>query len=77
MIMNIATYQTTPEVHGIGTFFFTDCHHRFYSIRNKESYHGCLCPGCFSKGILTPLYIRDSKEANDYWKEKLNSSNNK
>ena len=25
--MNIATYQATPEKHGNGTFFFTDCGH--------------------------------------------------
>ena len=30
--MNIATYQTTPEKHGEGTFFFTDCGHNMYSI---------------------------------------------
>ncbi len=61
MQMNIATYyQTTPEKHGDGTFFFTDCGHNMYSIRDNMAYHGCLCPGCFWKGIYTTLYIRDT-----------------
>lgn len=68
--MNIATYQTTPEKHGEGTFFFTDCGHNMYSIRDSMAYHGCLCPGCFYKGIYTTLYIRGSEEANKYWNEK-------
>ena len=55
MQMNIATYQTTPEKHGEGTFFFTDCGHNMYSIRDNMAYHGCLCPGCFYKGIRTTL----------------------
>lgn len=56
--MNIATYQTTPEKHGNGTFFFTDCGHRMYSIRDDMVYHGCLCPGCMCKGIQRTLYKR-------------------
>lgn len=68
--MNIATYQTTPEKHGEGTFFFTDCGHSMYSIRDNMTYHGCLCPDCFYKGIYTTLYIRGSEEANKYWNEK-------
>ena len=55
--MNIATYQTTPEKHGEGTFFFTDCGHNMYSIRDSMAYH-------------TTLYIRGSEEANKYWNEK-------
>ena len=70
--MNIATYQSTPEKHGNGTFFFTDCGHSMYSVKNDMAYHECLCPGCSSKGIQTILYIRGSKEANEYWDEKLN-----
>ena len=69
--MNIATYQATPEKHGNGTFFFTDCGHNMYSVRDDMAYHGCLCPACFSKGIQTILYIRGSKEANEYWDNKL------
>lgn len=62
--MNIATYQTTSEKHGNGTFFFTDCGHNMYSGGNNMTYHGCLCPGCLWKGIQTTLYIRGSEEAN-------------
>lgn len=40
--MNIATYQATPEKHGNGTFFFTDCGHNMYSVRDDMSYHRCL-----------------------------------
>ena len=69
--MNIATYQTTPEKHGEGTFFFTDCGHNMYSVRDDMAYHGCLCPGCLWKGMQTILYIRGSEEANKYWNEKL------
>lgn len=50
--MNIATYQTTPEQHGNGTYFFTDRGHKMFSINNNvRQYHGCLCPGCLYKGI--------------------------
>ena len=69
--VNIATYQTTEEKHGNGTFFFTDCGHNMYSVRDDMAYHGCLCPACFSKGIQTILYIRGSKESNEYWDNKL------
>lgn len=72
--MNIATYQVTPEIHENGFFFFTDCGHKLYSIKGPDSKHGCLCPGCLSSGIETTLYIRGSKEANDYWKGKLNEN---
>lgn len=41
--MNIATYQARPEIHGNGTFFFTDCGHNMYSIKDNMTYHGCLC----------------------------------
>ena len=69
--MEIATYQTTPEKHGNGTFYFTDCGHRMYSVKGVTAYHGCLCPACLNKGILRTLYIRGSKEANAYWDEEL------
>ena len=73
--MNIATYQATPEKHGNGTFFFTDCGHNMYSVRDDMAYHRCLCPACFSKGTQTILYIRGSKEANEYWYNKLKKRN--
>lgn len=71
--MNIATYQATSEKHGHGTFFFTDCGHQMYSVINDyAAYHGCLCPGCMYKGKKeTVLYMRGSKEANEYWNKKL------
>lgn len=65
--MEIATYQVTPEKHGYGTFYYTDCGHTMYSIKDEMAYHGCLCPGCMYKGKETILYIRGSEEANDYW----------
>ena len=68
--MGTSTYQTTSEEHGNGTFFFTDCGHKMYSLRNEMAYHGCLCPGCFYKGKRTVLYIRGSKEANEYLNNK-------
>ena len=64
--MEIATYQTTPEVNGNGTYFCTDCGHWMFSIRDKMAYHGCLCHGCLYNGKYTTLYIRGSKEANEY-----------
>ena len=69
--MNIATYQTTEEKHGNGYFFFTDCGHNMYSVRDDMAYHGCLCSGCMCNGIQRTLYIRGSKEANKHWDEKL------
>jgi hypothetical protein len=73
METKIATYVATPEAHGHGTYFFTDCGHEMYSVKNDyNAYHRCLCPGCFYKGKQTVLYIRGSKEANEYWDKKLN-----
>ena len=72
--MEIATYQATPEKHGNGTFFFTDCGHRMYSVKDDMAYHRCLCPVCLYNGIQRTLYIRGSKEANEYWDKKLNIS---
>lgn len=71
----IETYRTTPEKNGNGTYFFTDCGNRMYSVRDEMAYHGCLCPACFWKGIRRTLYIRGSKEANEYWDKKLNKQN--
>lgn len=59
----IATYQTTPSKDGNGTFFFTDCGHEMYSVKNSMAYHNKLCPACLSKGVLTTLYLRGTKEA--------------
>lgn len=42
-----------------------------YSNRDEMAYHGCLCLKCFMKGKYVTLYIRGSKEANEYWKKKL------
>lgn len=69
--MEIATYQTTPSKDGQGTFYFTDCGHQMYSVKDEMAYHGCFCPNCFWKGIQRTLYIRGSKEANEYWDKKL------
>ena len=72
--MEIATYQATPEKHGNGTFFFTDCGHRMFSIKDDMAYHRCLCSACLYNGIQRTLYIRGSKEANEYWDKRLNIS---
>lgn len=74
--MEIATYQTTTEKHGSGTFFFTDCGHRMHSVKNSMVYHGCMCPACLCNGIQRVLYIRGSKEANEYWDKKLREKYN-
>lgn len=63
----IETYQATNEKHGNGTFFFTDCGNRMYSVQNDyEAYHGCICPKCGKT-----LYMRGTKEANEYWRLRL------
>lgn len=64
------TYQTTPSKDGNGTFFFTDCGHRMYSVNNEMAYHKCLCPACFMNNIMTTLYARGSEEANEIIREK-------
>lgn len=69
--MKAETYQTTPEAHGKGTFFFTDCGNRMYSIENDPMlYHRKLCPKCFWRGKWVVLYIRGSEEANAIMKER-------
>lgn len=65
--MEIETYRVLPEENGNGTFFFMDCGNKMYSIKGEMAYHGCLCPACFWKGKQVTLYIRGSKEANEYW----------
>ena len=62
--MNIKTavYNTSPEINGNGTFFFTECGHKMYSIKDDMAYHGCLCPSCLTKGKQTILYKIGSKE---------------
>ena len=72
--MEIETYRVTPEANGNGTFFFTDCGHKMYSVRDEMAYHGCLCPACFYRGKQVTLYIRGSKEANEYLDKKLNKN---
>lgn len=67
--MEIETYRVTPEKDGNGTFFITDCGNKMYSVKGKMAYHGCLCPGCLYKGKQVTLYIRGSKEANEYLEE--------
>ena len=65
--MEIGTYQTTPEVHGNGIYIFTDCGHKMYSVKDTNmAYHGCLCPGCLYNGLPRTLYLRGTKEANEY-----------
>ena len=69
--MNYATYQTTPSKNGKGTFYFTDCGHEMYSVKEPEAYHGRLCPGCLYKHVVTILYIRGSEEANAILDERI------
>ena len=69
--MEVETYRITQEVNGNGTYFFTDCGNRMYSMKNKMAYHGKLCPGCLYKGKQVTLYIRGSKESNEYWDNKF------
>ena len=49
---------------------FSDCGHWMFSIRDQMAYHGCLCHGCLCDGKYTTLYIRGSKEANEYVSKK-------
>lgn len=69
--MEIKTYAATPEANGNGTYFFTDCGNRMYSVRDEMAYHGCLRPGCLYRVKQVTLYIRGSKEANEYWNKEL------
>lgn len=70
--MTYATYQTTPEIHGRGMFFFTDCcGNRMYSVNNDEMfYHAKLCPGCMVKGKFVTLFLRGTEEANEVMRKR-------
>lgn len=74
--MTYATYQTTPEVHGNGMFFFTDCcGNRMYAVDNDAMvYHGKLCPGCMWKGKQVTLYLRGTDEANEVMKKRMHKA---
>ena len=63
--MKTAIYDTSPEINGNGTFFFTECGHKMYSVKDDMAYHGCLCPGCLTKGKQTILYKNRIKRSND------------
>ena len=63
--MKTAIYDTSPEINGNGTFFFTECRHKMYSVKDDMAYHGCLCPGCLTKGKQTILYKNRIKRSND------------
>lgn len=69
--MEIETYQVTSEKNGNGTYFFTDCGNRMYSIKGGIAYHRYLCPACLCRGKQVVLYLRGTKEANEYWDKKL------
>lgn len=58
----IETYQTTPSKNNNGTYFFTDCGNRMYSVKGGTAYHGKICPKCGKT-----LYIRGSKEAFEFF----------
>lgn len=74
--VNKTTYRVSPEVNGRGSFYFTDCGHRMYSVCGPEAFHGKLCPGCLYKDVVTILYIRGSKEANDIMEVRKNEQYN-
>lgn len=75
--MGFATYATSSEKNGHGTFYFTDCGHRLFDIsRGPEAYHGYLCPGCLCKGIQTTLYMRGSEEAKKILNERMSKGEN-
>ncbi len=43
----VETYQASPEIHGDGTFYLTDCGNKMYNIQNDDMlYHGKYCPRC-------------------------------
>lgn len=64
-VTEMAVYDTSPEINGNGTFFFTECRHKMYSVKDDMAYHGCLCPGCLTKGKQTILYKNRIKRSND------------
>ena len=64
------TYRVLPCKSGEGTFFYTDCGHKMYSVDNEMTYHGKLCPACFQKNIYTTLYLRGTEESNKLFEDK-------
>lgn len=64
----IETYQITPAKNDTGTFYFTDCGNRMYSVKGNMAYHGKICPKCGRT-----LYIRGSKEAFDFFDKAFSS----
>ena len=70
--MEVETYRFLEEAHGNGTFFYTDCGNRMYSI-NKDPmmYHGKFCPKCFQEGKDVVLYMRGTEEATEYLEQKM------
>lgn len=63
--MEIETYAFTPEANGNGTYFFTDCGNRMYSVRDEMAYHGCLCPACFiEENKLLYIFVAVKKQTN-------------
>lgn len=66
--VNCETYQTTPSKYGPGTFYFTDCGNRMYSIRDMYAYDKKKCPQC-GKTLL----LRGTTEGIEYTNWKLNS----
>lgn len=59
----IEIYQTSPDQHGNGMFFFTECGNLMYSVSNDPmTYHGKLCPKCAAEGEQVTLYIAGSEE---------------
>ena len=75
--MDYATYQVTPAANDNGTYYFTDCGHRMYSVLGPEAYHNKLCPGCMREGKQTVLYIRGSQEANEIMDERFKKGETK
>ena len=50
-----------------GTFFYTDCGNRMFSVKNDPmAYHGKLCPKCLMENKIVTLFIRGSEEAQKY-----------
>ena len=50
------TYRVSPSTGKEGgTFYFTDCGNRMYSLRGEMAYHRKICPKCgrilFMRGV--------------------------
>lgn len=59
------TYQFASEANGKGTFYYTDCGNRMYSVCGPDAYHKKICPKC-GKVLL----MRGTKDGITYmdWK---------